>query len=125
MKIEYLDGDDEFLPLIRMYEFQPEEVDVLCRICDNFANGKIREYVLHEQSWIKAITGCQFVWRVHQKDNGVIQTSTLAFELTLKPESWINVKEILLYFTQRAPQCFHWLNEIGDAHVLISYSGSW
>jgi len=72
MKIEYLAGSQWPLPLVRLFDYREEEVHLLRRVCNDLADGRLQEFAVHDQSWVKPIAGCRFYWRAASKDTGVL-----------------------------------------------------
>ncbi|HET9678423.1 MAG TPA: hypothetical protein VFP21_13075, partial [Solirubrobacterales bacterium] len=67
MKIEYLEGDEPLLPLVRLFDFRPEEVNALVNACNDLAEGRTSEFAVNEQAWVQPVHGCRFLWRASKK----------------------------------------------------------
>lgn len=126
MKIEYLEGNEPPLPLVRLFDFRPEEVNALRKACDDLAEGRTSELVLNEQAWVQPVNGCRFIWRASKKDAGVRRpASGQPLVLEYSDEAWREVEGKLSQFVEPQPDTFNWLTREGDVEVLISMDGRW
>ena len=126
MKLEYLSGGSPDCPLIRMYEFTPNEAIDLKAIFDCLANGAIIECALHEQKGVEPVAGCQLNLRVGSRDRGIHQLGPLAFECMLTTEGWFEVADLAEPFCKNTNKgSFQWLNADGPISLLLSPSGKW
>jgi hypothetical protein len=126
MKIEYLEGDQRPLPLVRLFDFEVEEISALRKACKDLAERRLTNFALHEQPWAQPIRGCRFVWRMSQKDLGVRiprPREPLVFEYS--DEGWREVEGKLSQFVEPEANTFNWLSMEGDVAVLISMDGNW
>jgi hypothetical protein len=125
MKLEYLPSGDAYCPLLRLFDYQPGEVDRLREACGALASGQIREFALHAQPWVEVVGGVEFTWRASAKDDGVrLPANALEFVLEYSDEAWREVEDKLLPFAQGSTG-FNWLTNEGDVEVLISLDGEW
>jgi hypothetical protein len=126
MKIEFLADGAEDCPLIRIYDYRVEEIEILRQACRELAAGRIAEYRLHEQPWVDAMDGCRFTWRTGSKKFGVQrQSSRNEFVLENSEDGWRGVEGLLEPFATASTGGFQWLTSQGDVNVLISRSGTW
>jgi hypothetical protein len=126
MKVEYLEGDQLPLPLVRLFDFRPEEVNALRSACDDLADGRLSEFAVHEQPWAQPIDGCRFYWRASKKDIGVrLPGAGQSLVLEYSDEAWREVEGKLSQFVDPGPNTFNWLTMAGDVDVLISMDGEW
>ena len=126
MKIEYLDGDKSPLPLVRLFEFKAEEINVLRDACNDLANGRKSEFAVHEQPWTLPVNGCRFIWKASKKDIGVRRPgSNQPLVLEFSEDAWREVAGKLSRFAEARPDGFNWLTMEGDVGVLISMDGKW
>lgn len=126
MKIEYLLGKHPPLPLVRLFDFRPEEVNALRRACNELANGRTTEFAVHEQPWAQPVNKCRFIWRASKKSVGVrMPARDQVLVLEYANEAWREVEEKLLQFVEPGPNIFQWLTMEGDVGVLISVDGKW
>jgi hypothetical protein len=126
MKIEYLNGDQPPLPLVRLYDFRSEEVNALRDACNDLADGRKSEFAVHEQPWAQSVNGCRFIWRASQKDVGVrVPAPHQPLVLEYSDEAWREVEGKLSQFVEPRPNTFNWLTMEGDVDVLISMDGKW
>ncbi len=126
MKIEYLEDDEPPLSLVRLFDFRPEEVEALCKACNDLADGRISEFAVNEQAWVQPVDGCRFVWRASKKDVGVRRpASGQPLVLEYSDEAWREVEGKLSRFVEPQPGTFNWLTMEGAVGVLISMDGKW
>jgi hypothetical protein len=125
MKLEFLFEGSSDCPLVRLYDYRPGEVEQLRQACRDLADGRIREFVLHDQPWIEPVVGCQFIWQINEKDIGVkLPARGNPLVLLFSVEAWLEVEGKLLPFTKDS-KGFNWLTNEGDVNVLISPNGTW
>jgi hypothetical protein len=126
MQIEYLEGDQPPLPLVRLFGFEPHEINELRQACRELAAGRLTEFAVHEQPWARPVRGCRFVWRASKKDIGVRSPgSGQPLVLEYSDEAWREVEDKLAHFVEPLPHTFNWLAIEGDIRVLISADGTW
>jgi hypothetical protein len=126
MKIEYLADGADRCPLVRLFDFLPDEVNKLRRMCNELADGRAIEFALHEESWIQPVDGCRFYWRIGQHDVGVtLPVSDTELVLVYSSEVWREVEGKVSQFVDCRTGCFNWLTMEGDVDVLISMDGTW
>jgi hypothetical protein len=125
MKLEFLSKGSPDCPLIRLYGYRADEVEHLRAACRDLADGRRKEFALHEQPWVDAIGGCKFFWEAGVEDIGVSLPSVgNPFVLSFSEEAWREVEGKLLPFAGDAAG-FNWLTNEGDVEVLISPNGLW
>jgi hypothetical protein len=126
MKIEYLKGDRPPLPLVRLFQFSPEEINALRRACNDLADGRLREFAVHDQVWARPVGGCRLYWRASKVDIGVrLPAARQPLVLEYSDEAWREVESKLSHFVAPEPNTFNWLTMEGDVDVLISIDGTW
>jgi hypothetical protein len=126
MKIEFLADGAEDCPLIRLYDYRVEEIEMLRQACRELSDGRIAEYRLHGQPWIDAINGCRFTWCRGKKNLGVRQRDGgLDFVLQYSDEGWRELEGLLEPFARAFSGGFQWLSAQGEINMLISQDGSW
>lgn len=126
MKIEYLGIRAPEGPLVRLFDFTRSEVEALCAACLALAEGRLREFALHDQQWVQSVAECRFYWRAATKDAGVKQPMTgqpLVLEYT--DEGWREVEDKLSQFVDAQRGHFNWLTMEGEVRVLMSVDGTW
>jgi hypothetical protein len=126
MKIEYLALGAERCPLVRLFDFVPNEVNRLRQFCNDLARERATEIALHEQTWIEPVEGCRFYWRAGSKNFGVLQPAPGApLVLAYSSEAWLEVEGKLSLFVDCRAGSFNWLTMEGEVDVLISMDGKW
>jgi hypothetical protein len=125
MKIEFMDQGADVCPLVRLFDYRPAEVNRLRQACNDLADGRLKEFALHDQPWVEPIAGSRFYWRAALKDFGVRMPSQgEPLVLEYSGEAWREVEEKLAPFAESA-NGFNWLTMEGDVRVLISMDGDW
>ncbi len=126
MKIEYLEGNEWPFPLVRLFDYQPDEVNLLRHACNDLADGHLNAFALHDQSWTQSIAGCRFYWCVTSNDMGVrLPKHGEALVLEYSDEAWREVEGKLSSIVEMRPNAFNWLTMEGEVQVLISMDGKW
>lgn len=125
MKFEFLGEARDPGPLIRLYGYESDEVNLLRLACLELADGRTTQFALHEQPWCKAIGGCQLIWQVSATDVGIrFAPPGEPLVLQYSKEAWLEVEEKLRPFCERSSG-FNWLTDEGDVDLLISWGGGW
>lgn len=100
MKLEFLEIGSADCPLIRLYEFSPEEAYQLRRIVLQLARGREQTVALNEQPGVTPISGCQLSLGRGEKDQGVIEAAPLKFAWVLTKSGWFNVAALIRPFSR-------------------------
>lgn len=124
MKMEFLESGSPDCPLIRLYQFGPNEAQSLRRIALQLAKGRASSVALHKEQGIQAISGCQFILSRGEKDRGVFETDRLAFAWVLTGSGWLSVSGLLRPFSHSSSFGYQWLWDGGKIRILISHDGS-
>lgn len=125
MKLEFLASGSPDCPLIRLYEFNSEEAYQLRRMALQLARRKETAVLLHKDSSVVAIGGCELRLKKGEKDLGASQISFLKFECILSPSGWLQVADLIRPFTRGAANGYQWLSETGTVKILLSCDGKW
>ncbi|WP_165246522.1 hypothetical protein [Paludisphaera soli] len=124
MKLEFLpDGSDD-CPLVRVFDFRPEEAAGMLTALGALASGERETIAVHEWPGVEAVDGCRLVLRVGPGDRGVIRLRDAGFECVLSQSGWDQVAGLVEPFSQGGAG-YQWLVRSGDASWLISRSGLW
>jgi hypothetical protein len=126
MKLQFLAEGSPDCPLIRLYEFQVDEVRRLKDMFDSLANGCRTKIFLHRENDIEPVDGCQLNLRVGQRNSGIVQKGPLTFEWSLTEARWSDVALLVQPFCE-APKAgtYQWLNADGRISLLLSSTGTW
>jgi len=126
MKIEYLEDGSPDCPLIRLYEFIPEEAIRLRESFLSLASGKQDTIELHNAPGMQSMRGCCLTLRLGQRDVGLVRTGPTSFKCVLTASAWSNLAGLTEPF-QAAEMDGHyqWLSEHGKANLLLSPLGDW
>ena len=126
MKLEYLASGSPDCPLVRLYEFDTTGAKRLREAFRSLADGSRQDIPLHEEWWIKSIAGCHLDLRSGAKDLGVVERLPSKFECVLTAEAWSEVATMVDPFcTGQTSETAAWLNEDGEASLLLTRSGRW
>ena len=126
MKLQFLPDGSRDCPLIRLYDFDQEEVLRLKESFDHLADGSATSVLLHEQAGVEPIDRCQLILRTGKRDAGVVQSGASTFECTLSPERWSDVAALAESICAAVRQnTYQWLNEDGEISLLLSRDGRW
>jgi hypothetical protein len=93
MRLDYLtDVEPSFNPMVRLYDFDPTQVELIRSHVFALANGSVEEVLVHELRFITAIDNCQLSFKTGAKDLGIRELGGNAtLECTLTPETWSKV----------------------------------
>ena len=123
MKLEYVADGSNNCPLIRLFEFTPEEVQELRKLVRLLVSGERQRVTLQNESWAEPVGGCRLSLRIANRDEGVRQVEPLKFECVLSSDGWSNVDGLLDPFCDSNTTGFQWLTHAGRVSLLISQSG--
>ncbi len=88
MKMEFIPDASEDCPLIRLYDFKPQEARDLQKALERLAEEKDQAIALHEQPWIQAIN-CGLTLKAGKRNIGIRLTPKLSeLECTLRAAYW-------------------------------------
>lgn len=129
MKLEYLAEGSPDCPLIRLYEFDTTGAKRLREAFRSLADGSRQDIPLHEEWWVESIAGCHLDLRVGERDLGVVERLPSKFDCVSTAEGWREMADLTEPFcapqSDAAGDSFQWLNEDGEASLLLSPSGRW
>jgi len=128
MKIDFLpDAAIDGRPIVRLYDFAPEEVERLREVCVDLATGKASIVPLHGCPWVERIDVGLVLFRICPRDFGVSRDDDSGmFFFDYTPDGWLEVADKLGPFAlDPASNGFNWLADEGDVAVLISRDGGW
>jgi hypothetical protein len=125
MKLEYLPQGPNNSGLIRLYEYEQEDVRALRQAADELACGVRETILLSRENWLTPIGDCGLVWKRGSSNRGVRQLGPTTFECELSPAGWRDVEGFLEPFCDPETTGFQWLTTHGKIALLISQSGQW
>ncbi len=111
MKIEYISEgmvwpsspNDDFAsgsPLIRLFEFDTEQVKALSAITDALAEGNLERVNLNEALGLTSIGGCTLFLVRGEHSQGVVETKSKGiFDWVLTAELWEEVSDFIYPFS--------------------------
>jgi hypothetical protein len=127
MKLEFLAAGSADCPLIRLYDFTPEQAKLLHARVLSLATQATEQIALHDLAFVESIGGCQLTLIARSRDQGVVQVGGAAtFEWGSTAALWDNVAWLIEPFTMRASSGFQWLIcAQREMSVLLSPTGQW
>jgi hypothetical protein len=127
VKLEYLPAGSSDCPLIRLYNFNKEEVAALHVRAVELGTGTREEVQLDQELNMVAIAGCSLSLARAKSDYGVSRTHEQNhYRCALTEESWQTVAGLIEPFlTPSAVPRYQWLSEIGETNLLLSEDGAW
>lgn len=124
MKIDYLHEGSTDCPLIRLYEYQKNEIVELQRIVSDLAKGKRISFDLDRLNFIFSVENCSLSFIVNEKDDGIDTSANLSFTCRLSTDGWAQMAGLLSPFPNKIDG-YQWLDENGKVSLLISPDGRW
>ena len=126
MKLEYLPSGSPDCPLVRLYEFDATGASRLREAIRSLGDGSLQHVPLHEEWWITSIAGCQLDLRLGPRDLGLVERLPSKFECVLTAQGWAEMAAMIDPFCAgKTTETFAWLNEDGEALLLLTPSGRW
>lgn len=122
MKIDYLkDGSDD-CPLIRLYDFDGKDAQMLRRTFQALADGSMERARLEA---VESVDGTQLSFGRSPRNRGVVETGLRCFEVELSPEGWQLVADLTQPFCD-GRLGYQWLTrQIRGVQLLLSNDGAW
>jgi hypothetical protein len=125
VKLEYLPDGSPDCPLIRLYDFRPDEAGRLAAAIADLAAERAERVAVHGLSGVQMVGGYELVLRVGRRDAGMLRVGPAAFECRFTPGTWDNVAGLVEPFAAGADG-YQWLARApGEASLLLSPSGQW
>jgi hypothetical protein len=128
MKMEHLATGSDDCPLLRLYDFTPNEVGQLCGVFTSLASGTVCIVALHEQPFIQPVDGCRLTLRAAKRDKGIEAVDTNSFECILTEDGWEDEAERAKSLTGDDARGHHqWLlnSTPSEIRLLLSCDGCW
>jgi hypothetical protein len=126
MKLEYLATGSPDCPLLRLYDFTPEEAGQLHATLVALAADEVKRVEVHDLPFIEPLAECRLTLRRHKWDQGIIKMGpTNEFECGLTAGAWDNVAGLVEPFAEHA-RGWQWLVcTPSETSLLISALGDW
>jgi len=125
VRIELIPDGSPDCPLIRLFDYRDNELELLQIACRELANGQRAEFALHEQTWVEPQDGLRFTWKASAQDVGVeLPALGDPFVLEFSDEAWREVDDKISRLMP-AQTGFNWLTNEGEVKVLLSRDGKW
>jgi hypothetical protein len=125
MKLEYLAEGSRACPLVRLYEFNHEDVLKLMELVRSLLTGDRTSVVLENEPWIESVGGSKLTLLRGERNRGVCPAGPREFECILDSDGWSNVEGLLDPFCDSNTGGFQWLTHYGAVALLISQNGQW
>jgi hypothetical protein len=126
MKLEFIKCGSADAPLVRIYQFDPHQIERLLQSFRQLADGSIDEILVHRLPGVESIENCHLTCRLWNRDKGVSVIVASSLECKLTHDGWRDVAERTAPFAIDQSQGGHqWLNECGDISLLLSDDGTW
>lgn len=123
--MEYIPNATRGRALIRLFDFEREEVLRLREFVVALSSGSKTSVAFHKLPEIEAVAGCELDCRLGDRNEGVRATGPNTFECVLASSGWDNAAGLLKPFCAPDATGFQWLNEVGEISLLISCDGRW
>ena len=127
MRVEFLESGAEDCPILRLYDFTPEQLIALQAITAELHIGNNNIGNLFRRLQLQFLGGCSLSFCISDEDRGVIKSkSGLEFTWSLSPLGWQKANYLIGAF--REDYCdgkYQWLDETSDISLLLSESGRW
>jgi hypothetical protein len=91
MRLEYLPDGSPDCPLIRLYDFTPEEARQLLAAVAGLASGAARQVEVHRLPFVEAVGGWRLTLTVGPRDRAVCRSGPAEFECGFTAGTWDNV----------------------------------
>ena len=126
MKIEFLPDGSPDCPLVRLYDFNGDEVRALHMVFVALSTGTSEEVALEALPGVEPVSGCQVHLKLDSWNRGGrIVKGSAAIEWHLTRERWDNVAGLTKPFCDQPVNGYQWLDETGPVSLLLSADGSW
>ena len=125
MKLEYLADGSPDCPLLRLYDFTPDQAGQFFAAVAGLASAAAERVEVHRLAFVQPVGGCRLALVRRTWDQGVVRVGASEFECGFTADTWDHVARLIEPFAQRA-RGFQWLaGASGEAALLLSASGQW
>ncbi len=125
MRLEHLPSGPPDGPLIRLFDFTPDEAARLGAAIAGLAAGRAERVALHKLPGVVPIGGCQLMLCRRSWDQAVVRVGPSSFECGFTAGTWDNVAGLVEPFAEGGSG-YQWLARMpGEAALLLSASGGW
>lgn len=127
MKIEFLADGSPDCPLIRLYNYDTQQIYRLYALLLDLAVGRVNNISLQKALPAEAVAGCDLVLQAADEDQGIVRDSSQGrFFCRLSCSSWQSVAErVLPFHSESSAETYQWLNETSPISWLLSSNGLW
>jgi hypothetical protein len=130
MKLEYLPDGSPDAPLIRFFDFDEHEKQLLKQCFESIVSELNQITPLHELPFIESIDSCKVWIALHdlrlEDENAVLATSEAQrmFTWMMTKDQWNEAIELTAAYTP-PPHSYQWLTDDLGIQILLSQSGQW
>lgn len=126
MKLEYLNAGSPDCPLIRLYDFSPEQAGLLVSAVTALASGAAERIDVDRLPFFEPVGGCRLALVVQSWDQAIVREGRPGgFACGLTAGTWDHVAGLVEPFAEGV-RGFRWLvGPPGEAALLLSSSGLW
>src|SRR6267142_5046990 len=120
MKLEFLPSGSSDCPLIRLFQFNDEEVIRLKSFFDSLSNSSVSDLALHEAPWIEQVNACQLYLRIGKSNLGVRTVGPGNFECVLTCAAWDDMACLVEPFCKPRASGYQWLGRSFGMNLLLT-----
>ncbi len=125
MKVDYLKDGSPDCPIVRLYNFTPEEARRLRDACRALHAGEIDRFDLYAQPWVESVNGFRLSLGVASWNRGLEEQRDGSFIWLLRQTWWDQVDALIDPFVEDHTDGFQWLDGSCGTGLLLSYHGCW
>ena len=127
MKIEFLADGSPDCPLIRLYDYDTQQIYRMYALLLDLAVGRVNNVSLQKALPEEAVAGSDLVLQATDEDQGIVRDSTQGrFFCRLGYSSWQSVAErVLPFHSESSAETYQWLDETSPISWLLSSNGLW
>ena len=123
MKLEYLADGSPDCPLIRLYDFDRNEIGKLLLALHDLSSGTVQQVSLPQQPFIESIDACELNLVSAGQDHGIVQIQSSKFNFKCSQSGWDNLICLVEPFSTIANNSFQWLTRKNGISLLLSCDG--
>jgi hypothetical protein len=125
MKLEYLADGSPDCPLVRLYDFDRDEIGKLLLALRDLSSRTVQQVSLHQQPFIESIGACELNLVSATQDHDIVQIQTSRFDFKRSQSGWDDLIRLIEPFSAVANNSFQWLSRKNGISLLLSCDGLW
>ena len=125
MKLDCLTiaGGDQ--SIVRLSEFSANEASILSGEISKLSEQREREVKVHKLAGVSSVAGCELIFHLSARDQGILTAGPSRFECRLTAGTWDNVAGLVEPLTKDVTG-YQWLvGSTENGGLLISANGDW